>query len=307
MHVHVVARAHRGQLPLADDERCRWLWRRLQACFPDALAGTLMPNHLHLILVAREGIVRTLSCLLGAFARVFALGPTWLPVPEPQELLSPDKLQRGVRYVLLNPCRPWHFDGEADAIVADPLLWPWSTLRDTIGAIARPWTPADRLSAALGWHPDGFARRFHRYVSSDPHVAVSGTPLPQRAAATDLPSCSYEQVVGAVAAACRTHPAAIRVDHAARKLFAGLARRQGLRSAKAIAALCGVHRNSVPRLASACPPEWTDAGALCLGDERLRTVGLEMVHSLTIRLGRAVVAAPRFADAPNSPSRIRRA
>ena len=104
-----------------------------------------------------------------------------------EPLVDATKARRTVRYVHLNPCRAH--------LAVDPLAWPFSTHRDRLGCAARPVLPQARDPEA-----------FHRYVSSDPSVDPTGTPLPARALATrDL-----DRLAEAVSSAARTPGAAWR-------------------------------------------------------------------------------------------------
>ncbi len=180
MVIHTVAHARAAQRPLSDPDACWALWRRLRREFPDVLAACLMPDHLHMLLqsLARDEARRRLGRQLGAFSRERSAGPQWQPVPQPTRVLGDDKVERQIRYIHLNPDRA--------GLVTDPMSWLWSTHRDVIGARVDPWVGADKLAAALGRPDPDFTTWFHRYVSSDPTVAVSGTPLPGLARAGTL-------------------------------------------------------------------------------------------------------------------------
>ena len=229
-----------------------------------------MPDHLHVIDECMPAARRSLASLLGSFAREHGLGQLWLPVPEPTPIGSSDKLARAVRYVGLNVCRPWRHHGrQLVRLVADPLEWAWSTVRDIAGAIAEPWITAERLAGVLRWRGEDFRGSFHRYVTSDPHVDVSGTPIPRPQPPSDAPGVTLEQVVRAALSATRARASDLRVRGAPRRVFAALAWNQGFRQPSVIARLCDVHPDTVARLARACPHEWLAAAALCLGDARL--------------------------------------
>ena len=77
---------------------------------------------------------------------------------------------RQIRYIALNPCRA--------GLTQDPLEWPWSTYRGCFGGVAQPWVSLDVLAELLGWDSVGaFRTWFHKYVSSDPTVNPTGTPV----------------------------------------------------------------------------------------------------------------------------------
>lgn len=269
MLAHYTAHARGNLVPLIDYDPCRWLWQRLRDAFPEALAVILMPDHLHLIAPYLARSRRRLAGTLAAFARVFGLGQLWESVPEPSLLTTRDKVVRGVRYVLLNGSRPWRHQGRWIQLVRDPLEWTWSTLRDTVGAIVDPWVPSERLARVLGKPLAGFGEALHRYVSSDPHVDVNGTPFPRRAPSTATPRIPLEAVADAAIACVRAMPEELRRRSPARRIFAALSFDQGWRQAALIAERCAVDPSNVHRLARSCPPEWLEAAALCLGDERL--------------------------------------
>jgi hypothetical protein len=269
MFAHFVAHTRPGLVPLATEAQARWLWCRLPVAFPKVLGVTLMPDHLHLIALLAGRARRRLATLLGAFSRRFDLGEVWRPVPEPSLCTTTDKLQRALRYVALNPVRPWRHGNRIIKLVSDPLMWPWSTLRDVVGATVQPWVDADQLASQLGWVAGGFRRRFHRYVSSDPHVDVKGTPFPSAAAPSALPSRCFADLQRAALASTRLPVEALRQQTPARSLLVALAYRQGWGLPARLADLCGIHPRSVARLARRCPEPWLDAASLCLGDERL--------------------------------------
>src|SRR6185436_8994422 len=127
MMIHLTARAHPGLKPLASPGKCFWLWPRLRELFASALAACLMPDHLHLLLAARDpSKERTrLAHLLGAMSRYQFPDAGW-SVAEPTEIRDWQHLKRNVRYVHLNPCRA--------GLVSDPLSWLCSTHRGLIGA-----------------------------------------------------------------------------------------------------------------------------------------------------------------------------
>jgi hypothetical protein len=52
------------------------------------------------------------------------------------------------------------------------------THRDAVGAIVDPWVTAAVIAEAAGIDTMDPVAWLHKYVSSDPHVAVAGTPSP---------------------------------------------------------------------------------------------------------------------------------
>lgn len=164
---------------------------------------------------------------------------------------------RGVRYVALNPSRA--------KLVQDPLEWTWTTHRDVVGAVAKPWVDPERLAHALGRPKKGFAEWFHRYVSSAPEVSMTGTPLPTLGS-EHFGMHGIARFVAAAAAATRARPRDIRRKGQTRATFIVLASQHGWPSSL-IAELCGVTTRAVRHQGSRdCD---VSAAALCLGDERL--------------------------------------
>ena len=253
MLYHLVAHAAAGRRPLTSSDSCWTLWWQLRRLFGDVVAACLMPDHLHLVLHAASGddARRALGNQLGGFARYQRVGRVWQPVPTPMAVLGDDKLERLIRYLALNPVR--------GGFVEDPMSWLWSTHRDVIGARADPWVTAEALSTALARSRCGFEEWFHRYVSSDPSVAVLGTPLPEVGT-----SGSLDEIADAARFAVP------RSFFQRRHLFVLTATALG-HARGAIAAYLGVAPYTVTRWAHRPAPELLRAGLLCLGDERLRT------------------------------------
>jgi hypothetical protein len=246
---------------LLEREPAAWLWARLQRMFPNPLAAALMPNHLHLLTPLEDPVAAhaRFRRLLAAFARSFDLPTLWNTVPAPELVGTPDKLLRKVRYIALNPCRPVRVGRLEIQLTKDPLSYEWSTHRDAVGAIANPWVTADAVGEACGIETEDPSAWLHRYVSSDPHVAVTGTPMP----VPGLPAT----LADALAAACAAHradPAAIRRRGPVRAAFLGLVVAAGLDPAGAALAANTEERSA---WRAPAPPS---AALLCAGDERLR-------------------------------------
>lgn len=146
------------------------MWHALRRNWPEAYAACLMPDHLHLLIAARDARAehQSLVHLLGAFSR--AITPASWHVAAPEPVRTAEHARRTVRYILLNPCRA--------RLADDPLAWPWSTHRGVAGAELDPWVSAERLARALGRSPAGFARQLHAFVSGDPSVSPNGSPFP---------------------------------------------------------------------------------------------------------------------------------
>jgi len=274
-YAHYTAHARMGLCPFADAILARWTWRKLRKGFPDALAVTLMPNHLHMVAPDRgeRGRAR-LRQILGAAGpacgRLTGESP-FKPVELPRPLASPDKLQRSVRYAWLNPCRPWKYRGRSVRLVDDPLKWWWSTLRDVVGAVTDPWIPAERLADALGWRPTAdIARRLHAYATADDDVAPEARAFPDPVAASSVPEGSVGDVIEAALHATRAAKEELRRRTPARRVGVGLLYRQGWACPRRLAPHFGVRSNTVSRIAASASSAETEAAARCLAP-RLRS------------------------------------
>ena len=265
-YAHYVAHARWDLCPFADELVAHWTWRRLRKGFPDALAVTLMPDHLHMVApdLGDRGAKR-LGRILGAANRVSPRPALFRKVKPPRRLDSHDKLQRSVRYVWLNPCRPWTYRGREHQLTDDPLAWWWSTLRDTVGAIADPWIPAERVAVALGWrNSSDAARRLHAYATRDDHVSIAARAFPEPAAASELPEGSIAEVFEAALHATRSPRGALRRKTKARRVAVGLSYRQGWTFPRRLAPRLDLHPTSISRIARSVSPAATEAAARCL-------------------------------------------
>ncbi len=265
MYYHLVARTFGENAPFTDPEKAYWLWHRLKAAFPNALAAMLMPNHIHFVLKSsapHEDRVR-LARILGRFTTVFGEKPPfWQPVPEPALIVDADKLRRDIRYVLLNPCRA--------RLCKDPLEWKWSTYRGSVGAAVDPWVSQRSLTAALGGGNLAFV---HRYISSDPSVAVIGTALPAAALPSKTPQRSLAEIAAAAYAATEVLSDLRnlqRRNSKTKELFIRLACQQGWSDAGVLAQFMQIPRSTVWKFVQREKSKDCLAGALCLGDVRLR-------------------------------------
>lgn len=164
----------------------------------------LMPDHLHALL-GHAAQVEALHRAMRAFARWRNAergerGPVFRHGALPDEVPTGQHLDRTRRYIHLNPCRA--------GLVKDPLAWPFSTHRDAVGLALPPVI-----------QPVADPERFHAYVSSDPKVAVQGTPLPRRAALDDRARLTLAQVRAAVSALTREPASALARRGPARSLL----------------------------------------------------------------------------------------
>lgn len=267
---HYTARALPGRHPFANTALARSFWTRLKRAFPNAIAVALMPHHVHMVapdggLVDTRVLGKLLSAVARASPRWTGRGRWWEPVEAPGALPTTDKVMRVTRYAWLNPCRPWSYRGHRIQLTGDPLRWSWSTLRDTVGAIADPWVPAERLAVAFGWAiGDDLAERLHTYATRDDHVGLEARSFPVRRPTRPAPSCTVDAILRAALATTRLPPEALRQRTAARRVAAGLAYDQGWSHPRQLAPVLDVHPKTAPRLARSASPGEVRAAAPCL-------------------------------------------
>lgn len=227
------------------------MWDAVIRATPGRIAIVLMPDHLHVVhpldvrvrlAAALSGFTRWRNHVRGEE------GPQCAPVwTEPVE--DDIKLRILIKYVHLNPCR--------SGLAPDPLAWPFSTHRDACG-LALPGVVPQACHVA----------GFHRFVSSDPFVAIGGTPLPAGAVGVQQPFA----VLDAVSALTRTPIVELRRRGPWRRLF--------LRAAhvlapdargKSIGDLVGATRDGAAR-AAARSKDGVQLVAKVLGDERFQAL-----------------------------------
>lgn len=231
---HFTPRAVRGTVLFRDWEEARRLWDAVVRHVPALRAAVLMPDHLHVL--APEAAHRGLGRAMRAFARERNRrrgtdGPAWSHEPYVSRVSNREHLRRTVRYIYLNPVRA--------GLVDDPLAWPFSTLRDSLGLAVAPVRPA---VARPDWLLD--------YVSRDADAGIDGSPWPAPPAAPPGP----EAVLAAVSSLGRYPVAWIRRRGPARSLFLAACRAHAAGGADAIARLAGVAASTVYR-----KPARTDA------------------------------------------------
>ena len=230
----LVARAHDRSMLLHTAAEASALWFLLTRRVGRPVALCLMPDHLHL------QHAQDVSGALGSALRAYALwrnalrgqsGPVFKRKPPAHPLATPDKVRRSVRYIHLNPVRA--------GLVSDPLAWPWSTHRDAVGICLRSVRDVDR-------DPD----RFHRYVSSNPMVALNGTSLPHEPGRV----ARVDEVLAAVSELTRRPMAHLGRRNAERTLAVAASRALCDATAAEIADAVCMHHRTVRRVAPLPPP-----------------------------------------------------
>jgi len=258
MFLHATARALPGLRPFESDAAARRLMECLRRAWPSALAASVMPNHLHLVVEAEDAARERarLARAAAAFSRHLGRGRIWVPIPEPTRVADCRHLQRTVRYVLLNPCRA--------GLVSDPLCWPHSTLRGVLGAEYDAWVSAAELAAALGPRPE-FRDWFHRYVAADSRIPPEARKLLRPARPSEVPCVLLSDIVAASVCATPWSPPSVQ-----RLAVVLLARSQGWRDMASLTSASGLSERQIRRLAGRTEHSLLAAAALCLGDPRLR-------------------------------------
>ncbi len=268
---HWVFRANTPLLPFNDFETARRTWISLTDAFPQMVAAVLMPNHGHLILPKHtsqeiEDEKRTLLKIYGILGQISKENKGiayWQTIPAPAFIPDSFHLKRQVRYVALNPCRK--------KLVRDPLEWYWSTYRELFGATAWGNMTAEKLAQSLGEKQSGFLDRFHAYVSGDPSVSISGTPLPILDSPQIYTYKSIDEILAAASAALRIHPSSVKKSGPLRATFVHLAKQSGWKNHTALLAeICQISPRAVRFILQKPVPSSLSAACVCLSDERLR-------------------------------------
>lgn len=230
---HVVAHPRPGTLIFRTWSEGVLLWRMivLVVAFRSLV---IMPDHLHAVVERTEEKQRLIRRLVAYAQARNAMrgerGPVWSEGIGSTMVHGGEHARRTDRYNFLNPCRA--------GLVADPLAWPLSSYRDSLG-LAIPGVHAA--------HPDPAS--LHEYVSSDPSVNVSGTWLPQLPPADAQPP-SLEAVRAAVSALTRTTASELRRRGPARSLLLRAAAELTGCSSGRIGRFAGVDPSTVRRAAS---------------------------------------------------------
>lgn len=229
MPLFLSATAHQGAICRPSPATLGWLWGRLRHGFPHALACCLQPGRVDLALHGSADPQRSrrrLANVLAAGTRHWGGHRSWRPLAPAQLLPAGSPAARSRLHTLLGLHQP------------EAILWPWSTLRDTLGLVAQPWVDHSRMRQQIP--------RFPRPAT----VQVPQTPQPRR-------------LLAACLAATRQPASAIQRRGPTRRLFIGLAARHGL-APGGIARLTAVSLASVRRNAQACPGPWLASAERCL-------------------------------------------
>jgi hypothetical protein len=223
---HVIARTIDHQLMFRTWTEARVLWDGVRRASPGLLALVLVPDHIHMVhpidlrirlAAALSGYVRWRNHHRGECRKVFER------LRAPKQLYDDVITRRCIRYIHLNPCKP--------KLASDPLGWPFVTHRDACGLAVPSIVGVVRDPA-----------RFHRHVSTDVHVSVTGTALPSGM----VEARDATQVLDAVSAVTRTPLAALRIRGPGRTLYLQAARALCPQaSAREIGSLVDAHPNTV--------------------------------------------------------------
>jgi hypothetical protein len=243
---HLVASTLGRVRSLLRPEHARWLWHRLRANLPSALACVLMPDHLHVFVP--PGLRSVLVHVLAAFTTRFGVRFELL---DPQPAHSAEIAHRMIRYVLLNPVR--------ERLVDDPWRWRWSTLRDLVGAAHPIWTPAQTLATTLELPADRLLRALTWTADARPLV-------PQPVAVT---IAALAGIRAAVCAALRIEDAAVNEHALPRTLVVQAAHAMTKIDPDVLAADLACSRRTIFRDRAAPRHAALDAVRLCLADARL--------------------------------------
>ncbi len=226
---HLVAHSLPGTLLFHDWVEAAMLWDALVVGLPGAAALCLLPNHVHGL--HPTATAEDLRPVLSGFARARNArrgesGGVWeRPIPDAEPIGGTDKVRRQERYVHLNPPR--------GKLAPCPLGWAFSTHRDAVGLAAFPVRK-----------PARDVHEYHRYVSSDPSVAVQGTLLPT----APYGDPTVESVLHAVSAVARTPLSLLARRGRARTLLVRSLRTLTPASLAEIADLAQVSRSTVLRM-----------------------------------------------------------
>jgi hypothetical protein len=137
-----------------------------------------------------------------------------------------------------------------------------------MGAVVDPWVDPDRLARELCMTAMDLRGNWHAFVSGDPSVAIAGTPLPDPADPTAIPTRPLHEIQCAVGAALRIPASRLREHSLGARLFLALAREQGWTDNARLGAAIGISVRNARRVAPISSSD-LEAARLCLGDRRL--------------------------------------
>lgn len=252
---HFVAHTRHGWRGVLAQPHASWLWNRLRARFPDAVAAVLMPDHLHILMRELASTLDALRRTLQHHSRKFGVRWDLGPV---QPCHTREIGRRAAGYIVLNPPRA--------GLVDDPLRWRWSTLRDAIGATAEPWGDASTLRRHLGWSGD----RLWRRAARDESCAIAAREPLQELGTGGL-AVGIDVIAAACAQAWRRPVTDLRqTGSPVRPTFVALAGELGVRSAEPLALACGTSVRAIHQLRKRATPDAVAAARRCVADPRLR-------------------------------------
>jgi hypothetical protein len=257
---HLVATTREGDRSLTWPERAGWLWARLRAGLPEALSCVVMPDHVHLVVLPGRRL--RLQHILGGFTARFGVR---FDVMTPQSAHSVAIAGRMIRYGFFNPPRA--------RLTDDPFAWPWSTLRDLVGASEPIWTPLSSVASTLRLSAEATLRGLTTIRG-----AMSSRPRP-----TPILSTSVEAVLQAARSVLReTQPAGISTT--LRRLVVQASFEIGSPRVGRLATALRCSVRSIHRDRGARHPA-VDAVLLALGDARLIVGPLDLHHDWTVHAG----------------------
>ena len=242
---HLVATTRGRDRSLLRPERACWLWARLRGGLPNALSCVFMADHIHLVAAASDR--SRLRHILSAFTVRFGVR---FDILDPEPANSPAIAGRMMRYGFFNPVRA--------RLVDDPFAWPWSTLRDLVGASEPTWTPLPRIASSLRLSPDE-ALRGLTTLGGIPYAP----PLPR-----PILSASIEDVRAAVRSVLRLPSTAPHVSATERRLAVATSFHVGTPRVTDLATALGCSPRTIHRDRSTPHPA-LGAVLLSLGDPRL--------------------------------------
>jgi hypothetical protein len=230
---------------LVEPERASWLWGRLKRAFGDASSCVLMPAHVHL--ETPEGRRDALQHVLTGYTRRFGVR---FDILDPEPANSPAIAARQIRYQYFNPMR--------EGLVTDPFCWPWSTLRDLVGACHPTWTDLPSIASMLQLPPQVALRRLT-------NTADYAAPPPS----AELPLvASRAGVIAAVGSALRLPPNEVIASPTGRRLVVQASCVIGEPSPARLADVLGCNERTIRRARQPRDPA-LDAVLRCMAEPRL--------------------------------------